>query len=93
MKMIIPLLLLTLSGCSTTKIKTEYLTIPEDFLQCEKLSIIPISDGAYESAEQGNFRPLVEELVEDRLHIEEDHTRCVNNAADAREFQERMTDE
>lgn len=91
--MIITLLLLTLSGCSSTKTRTEYLTIPERYLECYTLEISSISDKAYENAEQGDYKLLALELVEDRLSIDDSHEVCVNNASDARAFQESMTNE
>ena len=108
---------LTLCGCLTgTKIRTEYLTIPKGFLQCDRLEFKAISDKARENAERGDYKLLAIEVLEVseeaydqamsgdhkklmlesvqvRLSKEDQQEVCVNNAADAREFQERITDE
>ena len=113
--MIILLLLLTLCGCST-KTRTEYLTIPERYLECDRLEykaisgkaqedagqgnyklfaieILEVSKEAYDQAMRGDHKNLVLESVDVRLSKEAQQEVCVNNASDARAYQERMTNE
>lgn len=88
----IALLLISLCSCSakpTTKIKL--LSIPDKYLQCEKLPNAIISDEAQELASTGNYRLFSVEMVEDRvLLVEGWHNKCVTNARLAREYQNRM---
>jgi len=86
------LLLITLSACSTkTIIKTEYLTIPLELLQCKSIPRADISDKAYENSSNGDYKLLAIELVEDRkLIVEPIAKECELNTRKAREYQESM---
>ena len=86
------LLLITLSACSTrTIIKTEYLTIPLELLQCKSIPHADISDKAYEKSSNGDYKLLATELVQDRVQVAEPiNMECEINARKAREYQKAM---
>ena len=88
------MLLLTLSACSTkTVIKTEYRIIPKEFLQCDNQELFLPSDESYEDAELGDFKLLSVEIGQELKLLEIDYLGCVNNASNARAYQDRMINE
>jgi len=84
------LLLILLSACSTTKTEIKYLTIPDVYIHCNYLPTPNISDSAYEEAEDGDYKTLALELVQDRFAMEKAHNECVRNMEAIYKYQQEM---
>ena len=84
-----------LCACSTKTItKIEYITIPEKYLQCDKIPKPRITKDAQTRADTGDFKLFAIELVEDRMFVAEPwHNECVRNAKSARDYQNQMKGE